>query len=288
MYDTGRLTPAGKRLLSATWREWYLDLPPIPVPCGKCSACLERKRSEWIKRLSLESINYPLSSFVTLTYDDAHLPSDGQASKRDVQLFLKRFRNLRRDFGVPLPSFKYFIVSEYGKLHGRPHYHGLMFGVDLLAPIYKPRLIGYDKYPRISSDYLSHCWSRGFCLCDRLTPRNIRYVSKYLTKDKSWALYSQCLGMTSFLTHDRLLNNYGLAVADSGKLAISLDGRIGRPPKCFDRYLERTDPKLYERLKSARRDYLKNLPLADIALCRERINLNSTRENQKRILDNGS
>lgn len=73
------------------------------VPCGRCPNCRSNKRQSWIYRLECEARQYPLSLFVTLTYDDEHLPMERigsdlfaeevpVVSKRDVQLFMKRLR----------------------------------------------------------------------------------------------------------------------------------------------------------------------------------------------------
>lgn len=61
------------------------------------------------------------SSFVTLTYDDDHLPKDWCVSVRELQLFLKRLR--RAGFSV-----RYLACGEYGEKNFRPHYHLILFG----------------------------------------------------------------------------------------------------------------------------------------------------------------
>lgn len=289
MYDTGRLTDNGKRLLSAKYKDWYLDTPPIPVPCGKCPACLESRRREWVKRLQLESLCHSFSSFVTLTYDDKHLPSDGLASKRDIQLFLKRFRHAGRDYGFVMPPFKYFIVSEYGNLHHRPHYHGLLFGIDFYRPEWRPRLVSLDRYPRVTSDVLSAIWSNGFVLHDRLTMANIKYVSKYITKQSNdvWSLKSIALAKSLFATSNAL-TDFGRNCLLTGSVAVpSCNGFTKvRPPRFVDRYAELFANDLFESIKQSRREYVKNMPMFDPSRERERINLIIQRDNQKRKLDN--
>lgn len=61
------------------------------------------------------------SCFLTLTYDDKHLPIDQCVSVRELQLFYKRLR--KADF-----QFRYLGCGEYGDENGRPHYHSIMFG----------------------------------------------------------------------------------------------------------------------------------------------------------------
>lgn len=109
----------------------------IEVPCGKCPECLCRRQNDWKLRLMEESSNYSHLYFFTLTYSPENLPvtEDGlsTACKRDVQLWIKRFRmSFEREKGIKLSDyFKYFICAEYGPngTH-RPHYHGL-FMTDL-------------------------------------------------------------------------------------------------------------------------------------------------------------
>ena len=83
------------------------------VPCGKCAACLTNKRKEWTFRLNQELHVSSSSFFITLTYDDEHIPVTEEGlptfSKRDIQLFIKRLRkNTNR-------KISYYIVSEYGE-----------------------------------------------------------------------------------------------------------------------------------------------------------------------------
>ena len=51
--------------------------------------------------------------FVTLTYDDKHLPFDFKLKKSDVSLFIKKLRHYfeRKDKSVKI---KYFVCGEYG------------------------------------------------------------------------------------------------------------------------------------------------------------------------------
>ena len=52
------------------------DIHTVYVPCGKCLECQNQSRAEWVLRCIYElKINkYPF--FLTLTYDDDHLPAD--------------------------------------------------------------------------------------------------------------------------------------------------------------------------------------------------------------------
>lgn len=72
-----------------------------------------------------------VSFFVTLTYNDEHLPftlPDGTyvdvpcLCKRDLQLHFKRLRKR-----LEPKTVKYFAVGEHGDRGARPHYHYLIF-----------------------------------------------------------------------------------------------------------------------------------------------------------------
>lgn len=93
-----------------------------PHGCGQCMPCRLSKRREWTHRMMLEAAKSSSSAFVTLTYDDEHLPKDGSLNPRDLQLFIKKLRE-RVDF-----RFRFYAVGEYGDQTSRPHYHIGLFG----------------------------------------------------------------------------------------------------------------------------------------------------------------
>lgn len=137
------------------------------VPCGKCGLCLQHRRDQWRFRLEAEANNSTSGYFITLTYDDSHIPMDSKPSKRHLQLFLKKFR--KRISGHHI---KYFVVSEYGEQTERLHYHMLLF-----------------DYPG-SYNHLIKDLQRTWQYCDPehftypgviglVTPSSIAYVCKY-------------------------------------------------------------------------------------------------------------
>lgn len=104
-------------------------------PCDSCVDCLGSKYSELSARLQFEALSYPDECrviFFTLTYSDAHLPFRG-VSREDITDFRNLLHIYARRYGLPT-GFREFIVSEYGtdpRYTHRPHYHGLIFGLDL-------------------------------------------------------------------------------------------------------------------------------------------------------------
>lgn len=98
------------------------------VPCGKCLACLQKKRQDWVFRLKQELRVSHSAFFVTLTYDDNHLPRDSSLNVRDPQLFLKRLRQHKDVKGL---NIRYMLVGEYGSETFRPHYHAIIFNLPI-------------------------------------------------------------------------------------------------------------------------------------------------------------
>lgn len=140
----------------------------VPVPCGRCVACKIARVAEWSMRLEHELQYHEHASFVTLTYDDQHIPAGNSLVKRDLQLFFKR---LRKEISVPI---KYYACGEYGDKTARPHYHFILFGYDF------PDKQSFGKY--WISEQLKSLWLDGFSTIATVTPESIRYVCGYLHK----------------------------------------------------------------------------------------------------------
>lgn len=132
----------------------------MSLPCGKCAFCVKKQIDAWCLRLGHELEVSSSAFFLTLTYNDEHLPPGGQLCKRDLQLFLKRLR--KRNSGI-----RYFAVGEYGTEGNRPHYHAVIFNLldlDLVTASWTDR----DKKPI------------GFVSGSRATPGRIRYMVSYM------------------------------------------------------------------------------------------------------------
>ena len=139
IYPLGNKLPTPKQVGATldNYKDWCIltedgELIPLfqEVACGHCLLCMDKKAKEWSTRASCESQTaiYP-PVFVTLTYDDAFLPSDG-VNKKHLQNFIKRFReNWCRMYNADRLDLRYFAVSEYGTKYGRPHYHLLFWNV---------------------------------------------------------------------------------------------------------------------------------------------------------------
>ena len=90
-YRSRSLTEKGKRAVVFNPRDGYVD-QPVQLPCGQCIGCrLERSRV-WAVRCVHEASLHSDNCFITLTYDNSHLPSDGSLHKDHFQKFMKRLR----------------------------------------------------------------------------------------------------------------------------------------------------------------------------------------------------
>lgn len=150
----------------------------IFAPCGKCEACYSNLRAEWQLRLETEFKHSVNSYFITLTYDDDHLPLDVVRhytsdldivediipvfSKKDISSMMKRFRKRLGTSGI-----RFFIAGEYGPQTFRPHYHGLLFNLPNVSIKYVQKI-------------LEECWRNGFVSVSRVTPARVGYVAKYI------------------------------------------------------------------------------------------------------------
>lgn len=148
----------------------------VYVPCGKCFACLANRQSDWSFRLELEKEYCSFFLWLTLTYDDEHVPlsDDGRpmVNKADCRQFFER---LRKHF--PSYKFKHFLVSEYGTQTFRPHYHLLLF-VDVDST--NTAFIRGCKQELLN--YLEFAWGKGFAYNKNFHRHVFGYVTKYCQK----------------------------------------------------------------------------------------------------------
>lgn len=144
----------------------------VEVSCGQCLGCRMRRSAEWTARCCHEASLFEANCFVTLTYDDDHLPSDGSLYHRHFQLFMKR---LRRRFG----TVRFYMCGEYGDTFRRPHFHACLFGFEPSDRVLFSRRDDISVY---TSEQLSDCWRRGFVTVGDFTPETAAYVSRYVLK----------------------------------------------------------------------------------------------------------
>lgn len=157
----------------------------LQLPCGRCIGCKLERARQWAVRITHEAKMHEESCFVTLTYDDEHLPKDGSLSVETCQLFLKRLReriayDSNHGFKIPAKRIRFFLAGEYGDKMGRPHYHAIIFGEDFSSD---RRKISYGgKNTLFDSPSLSSTWGNGFVSIGDVSFDSACYVAKYATK----------------------------------------------------------------------------------------------------------
>lgn len=132
----------------------WVSRQKLHVPCGKCAFCIQKAINAWCVRLRHEMDVSTSAFFLTLTYAPENLPDKGELQKRDLQLFLKRLRKSN-------PGIRYFAVGEYGSDLERPHYHAVIFNLDML-------------------DSVVNAWPHGFIKGSRANAGRIRYMVSYM------------------------------------------------------------------------------------------------------------
>lgn len=119
-----------------------------------------------------EASLYPDNCFVTLTYDEEHLPPAGSLDPRAVPLFMKR---LRKAVG----RVRVFYCGEYGERMARPHYHLCLFG---WFPSDAVPAGNRGEHTVYRSALLSQLWPNGFHEVGSVTFDSAAYVARYVVK----------------------------------------------------------------------------------------------------------
>lgn len=214
----------------------------IALPCGKCLACRLNHSKEWAVRCVLEAMQYDENWFLTLTYNDDNIPSNGLLQRSDLQKFLKRLR-------ARCGSFRYFGCGEYGSKSKRPHYHLILFGVsfdDL-------KLIGAGLF---ESKMLNEVWPFGFHYLGSVTYQSCNYVARYSTKkcfddypgEFLCASTNPGIGYKYCEDHLKKILDYDSVFGDFGSTkAVKL-------PRYFEKVAERLDNEAFIEVKSKRID----------------------------------
>lgn len=142
------------------------------VPCGKCLGCKLDYARIWAERCTLEASQYTDNMFLTLTYDDDHVPDI--CSKKDFQLFIKRLRNHFNDRNI-----RFFGCCERGSGTNRPHMHIIIFNAKFNDLKQLKRSGDHWLY---TSSTLEKLWPYGFSTIGDADYNSINYTARYVLK----------------------------------------------------------------------------------------------------------
>jgi hypothetical protein len=206
------------------------------------------------------------NAFITLTFNDLHLPSNRSL---DLVIFQKFMKRLRKKVGL----LKFFHCGEYGELEGRPHYHACIFGYDFPD---KKHWKTTNKIPVYRSAILEKLWtdpktglSLGYSSTGSVTFQSAAYVARYITKKVTgdaaqkhyeytnpetgeitqkkpeYTTMSNGIGQTFFEKYHGDIYPHDFVVANGGKKM--------RPPKYYDSQYEILDPQSFQKVKRKRK-----------------------------------
>lgn len=232
------------------------------IKCGNCVGCRIERQEMWSIRCLAESKMHAENCFLTLTYDDDHLPLYGALVPRDLQLFVKRMRN-------ECGKFRYFAVGEYGEKDKRPHYHMLVFGYNFPDRVRCNSV--YSKRPVYRSDLLERVWKYGFSTIGDVTYASAKYVAGYVLKKVSYQgadhLYERLdyrtgeiqvvprefarMSLKPGIGHSWLVK-YWRDLYATGHDAFIVDGRKHKIPRYFDEQMDKLVPLLMDEVEYRR------------------------------------
>lgn len=263
----------------------------IEIPCGKCIGCRLAYSRQWADRMMLELPYHDSSYFITLTYDDAHLPfqdwtdmSTGEIGKseipslvkKDMQDFMKRLRIQYKRYIESNnldwnPEIRFYGCGEYGSKSLRPHFHIIVFGLHLDdLQFFKRTSQGFNLY---NSPFLDSVWQyRGYVVVGDVSWDTCAYVARYVTKklngsassiyddihiEPEFSLMSRKPGIANqyFKDHTDEVNHTN-SIYESEFINLSTDkgGRKIHPPKYYDSLYDVLYPSDMQRIKNIRKD----------------------------------
>lgn len=168
---------------------WYRSDIKQMLPCGGCYGCRRDRLLLWTARAQYEHSRYQSASFLTLTYDEYHLPrshalADPSLCKQQATGFFNRLHG-------KCPPHARLLVGEYGDRFARPHYHALIYGLDW-----------HDYMP-----VFDKTWPHGSIKSLPVSAGSVRYVLDYMRKNINGPLavelYDKTLRERPFFTASR-------------------------------------------------------------------------------------
>lgn len=154
----------------------WIKQEKVLVPCGKCVFCKIARSKDWSVRIMHETHYHLHNIFLTLTYDEEHLPIDGGLIKDELSNFIKRLRKYTNQ------KIRYYGCGEYGEVNGRPHYHVIIFGMNEKSFELQPYQLHNSKTGKWENCYKHKAWKKGDIHIGNVEYDSARYVADYCQK----------------------------------------------------------------------------------------------------------
>lgn len=231
------------------------------IPCGHCAGCKLYSRSSWANRMEMELAYHENAWFLTLTYDDEHIPyrytwdtgtgeiitENYSLRYEDLQGFWKRLRRYIEYHKLGNSKIMYYAAGEYGGQTHRPHYHAIVYDL----PIKKEDLKVYKKERGnvyYNCEWIKKIWGNGFVVLSAATWNSMSYTAGYTAKKvygKEGKEFYKELGilperpMMSTKPAIGAAYYYDHAAEIYEKDQIQLkNGRLVKPPRYFDKLFD--------------------------------------------------
>lgn len=233
---------------------------PLTIPCNKCIECKGVQRFGKAIRVvhTLEMEPGHRGCFITLTYDDEHLPKSQLLELEKLQLFMKKLRHKTQN------RLQYLAAGEYGGKTGRPHYHICLVG-------YEPD----DVIKRETREYedphfdpvIEDTWRLGRTHVGTLTASSAMYTAKYVQKDAEssdvsvYGSPSRCRERETpeFACHSirpglgrTFFEKYWRDIYEDDFDSVIFNGVRVKPPRYYDKLLSEQNPQLWKRIRKKR------------------------------------
>lgn len=239
-------------MLGKCLQPFYVKQSGFYAPCGKCAYCLSRRKSDWTTRCSHELTHSDFGYFITLTYDQDHIPEKYSLRKKDFQDFMKRFRYY---IGKSCSyTIKYFAAGEYGTKTHRPHYHAAVF---FRSRVQKQPLLSAQDFSNqrmVQAHIVSlftKAWDKGHVEVSQLNKDRCAYTVGYCQKKLfQTRAYSGKVERPFQLTSSGIGRSYCLSCANTLRrnLCLHINGYVKALPRYYRKLLGLTAEAFKENL----------------------------------------
>lgn len=236
------------------------------LPCGHCAGCKLSASSSWANRMEMELPYHKNAWFLTLTYDNEHVPwsynsglgvdmGTGEVmvenltlNYEDMQGFWKRLRrNIDYHKRGDSKNLMYFQCGEYGGQTHRPHYHAIVYDL----PIKPEELKEYKRkngavYYNV--DWITKIWGMGHVVIAPAEWKAMAYTARYTTKkvygreskkyyEEMGILPERCNMSLKPAIGARYYEEHKDEIYRKDKIQLK-NGKVCKPPRYFDKLFD--------------------------------------------------